>query len=59
MDIITRIRNNMKYAYHRKLADKAITKMERHRDDSDDREFKKWANIALNSLTICMEIPLK
>lgn len=59
MNFYTRLKNNFKYAYHRKLMAKAIAKMEEHIHDSDDREFKKWGNIALNSAQICIEIPLK
>lgn len=58
MDINTRIKNHFKYAYYRKLRDKAIAKMEEHKNDADDTEFKKWANIAMSSLNRCIEIPL-
>jgi len=59
MNIFTRIKNNMEYTYYRKLGDKAISKMQEHVNDADDREFKKWANIGLCSLRKCYEIPLK
>lgn len=59
MNIITRIKNNLEYAHHRKIRDKAIAKMKEHVADADDLEFKKWANIGLESSKRCLEIPLK
>lgn len=59
MNIITRVKNNFEYAYYRKLRDKAIVKAEKHINDEDDHEFKKWAKLGLKYLRKCLEIPIK
>ena len=59
MNIFVRIKNNLEYTYYRKLLDRALIEMKKHENDKDDREWKKWANVGLNSLKKCDEIPLK
>ena len=59
MNIITRTINNLQYAHYRKLRDKALNKMREHEGDPCDREWKKWANVALKCFSKCDEIPLK
>ena len=58
MRTFERIKNNLKYAYHRKRYDVATAKMKKHLADPDDREFKKQGRIALESLEICINTPL-
>jgi len=59
MNIITRTKNNLVYAYHRKRAKVAIAKMKKHRDDPDDSKFKKWGEIGFKSIEVCSTMPLK
>ena len=59
MDIFTRTKNNIKYAYYRKLWDKALTKMKEHEGDADQTEWKKWAKISLKCMNVCVLTPLK
>lgn len=54
-----RIINNVRYAYYRKLRDKAIRKMEEHQKDADATEWRKWAYTALDCFKKCDEIPIK
>lgn len=58
MNIITRTKNNLIYAYHLKRATVAIAKMKKHRDDPDDSKFKKWSEIGFKSIKASSSIPL-
>ena len=59
MNIFTRIKNNVQYAYYRKLSDVAIANMKKHVNEESSTEFKKWAKIGFNSLMKCLEIQIK
>ena len=59
MNIFIRIKNNLEYAYYRKLRDKALIEMEKHEKDADDSEWRKWAIIGLDSLKKCDTINIK
>lgn len=58
MSTFERIKNNLKYAYHRKRYDLAMAKMQKHVADPDNRKFKKYSQIALESLKVCVKTPL-
>ena len=57
MNIFTRIRNNIEYAYYRKLWDKSISEMIKHCED--DLAFRKWAEISFECWKKCHEIQIK
>ncbi len=59
MNIFKKVKNNLKYAHYRKLSNKAIVKMEKHKNDADDTEWRKWAAIELRCLQKCLSIPTK
>lgn len=59
MNIFKKTVNNLRYAYYRKLGDKALAKMHEHQLDADDREWKKWAKIEIKTLKKRFEIPIK
>lgn len=46
MDIISKIRNKIEYAFINKLKDKALKNMTDHILDDDSEEFRYWADLA-------------
>lgn len=59
MNIITRMKNNIAYAYYRNARTKAFKEMIKHNEDVDPTIWKYWANKALEATKKCYEIPLK
>ena len=59
MDIFTRFINGLKYDHYKKLAYKAIDKCKKHKNDTDDTEFKKWGLIAVDNLEKTHKVALK
>lgn len=57
MNIITRIKNNIEYAYYRKLREKAV--IEACKNINNDSEFIKWVDIHRKCIEKCSIIPIK
>lgn len=56
MNIITKIKNNIEYAYYRRLREKAV--IEAGKNMNNDLEFTKWVDIHRICVKKCLEIPL-
>lgn len=59
MNIFTKIKNNVEYAYYAERRKRAIRNVLKHSNDADDREWRKHMKIALDSIAKCCEIPIK
>ena len=61
MNIVTRIKNNLVYAYHRRRMDISLVNLGMFLYDSSEEgqaQFKKYGKQYRDSARICTEIPL-
>jgi hypothetical protein len=58
MNIFTKIKNHVEYAYYRKLYDVSTERMLKYGREQNEMERRKWEKNAVKAFTKCMIIPL-
>ena len=56
MNILERVKNNVEYAYYRRIRSKSLRMMEKYEDDIE--QWNYWAERGTEALKKCAEIPL-
>ena len=58
MNIFTKTKKDIQYAYYRKQREKAFNETKKHLADADDTEFRYWNNEYLKYCKKCLELPI-